>query len=204
MKKIALIATLLLFSASWIYCQEWKTIIAKKDFVSRGAMIRESGDDYYARLMMGKLVMKTARSDGMERRLWLFKNALLDNDYIVEMSIAQTDHSSDYFGLFWGSDNTECGCSFLVSTERCFVAFRDTSAENSDVLAQGDLGDADLSPLGRPDKLRIEKIGDTITFLVNGTKVGQCQATGLFGPYFGVVVDGNQAIEVDDVLVQVR
>jgi hypothetical protein len=204
MKKIFVIAVLLVFSGSWIYCQEWKTIIAKKDFVSRGAMFRETTDTYYARLAMGKMVLKTTKSDGMANRLWLFKNASLDNDYIIEMSIAQTDSSSEYFGLFWGSDNAERACSFLVSTKRTFLALRDTSAEKTDVLAQGDLGDADMSALGRPDKLRIEKMGDSLTFLVNGTKVGQCQSAGLFGSYFGVEVNGNQAIEVDDVLVQVR
>ena len=44
MKKIFVIATLLVFSGSWIYFQEWKTIIAKKDFVSRGAMFAFGSD----------------------------------------------------------------------------------------------------------------------------------------------------------------
>jgi len=198
------VAALLLLGCSWIHGQDWTTIIARKDLVSRGAMFRETTDTYYARLAGGKMVLKTVKSDGMVNGFWLFDNATLDDEYIIEMSITQVEPSGEYFGLFWGYDGEEKSCTFVVSARKEFMAARFTGGEDYEILAKGDLGGAQLRPLKQPNRLRIEKTADQLTFLVNGTQVAQCPSAEPFGSYFGIEVYGNQSVEVDDVLVQVR
>jgi hypothetical protein len=167
-------------------------------------MFRETTDTYYARLMGGRMVLKTVKSDDRVIDFWLFDNATLDNEYIIEMSITQVEPSDEYFGLFWGYDGSEKSCSFVVSARKASIAGRFLGGEEYEILAQGDLGGAKLRPLKQPNRLRIEKTGDQLTFLVNGTQVAHCPSAGLFGLYFGIEVYGNQSVEVDDVLVQVR
>lgn len=141
--------------------------------------------------------------DGTTKSLRVDKKINPLYDYSIEMKITQVSGiDNNGFGIQWGHKSWDDYYKFIISTNDYILCNGYANDEKVDIQKWLKMEDASIiKPMGEPNILKIDQIGDKVYFYVNGNKVLTTDKIDIVGTYLGPVVADSMRVKVDYIKV---
>ena len=155
----------------------------------------EAGDSMTIKIAEGKYKMQLVYKPG---GMTFSAVAATDfsNDFILEATFRQIGGENNKgIGIFWGHDSKTARENNFCFASTGYVRSW-TSDETKESLRQWVT--AAVKPIGQDNKLRVEKTGTKLKYILNGATVLDRDNFITFGNKIGVVLYGNMEVWMDD------
>jgi len=134
---------------------------------------------------------------------WIWKKFPLTAkiSYSIEVKIRQVSGQDDSeYGIVWGAKGSvQRNYNFTITSDRKFSVLG--SKDSKSIVWKKETLSNNIKTKGSFNTLLIKKIGNTVTFYINGLSVFQHQSERLFGQLTGFVVGPESKFEIDHIKV---
>jgi hypothetical protein len=124
----------------------------------------------------------------------------LDNkrNYSIETEVVHLSGTDQFpMGLVFASKDRNDNYYFAISANGNFIFVQRQQGIYSQAIINWTFSDAIVPGANRPNKLRIEKRNDTLTFKINGQQVGQIFMVPPMGNQIGFYMENAQSVAFD-------
>ena len=157
-------------------------------------------DNSSAKVNMGTYLITRKSSSGTSNFMkYLFMNA--STDYYIESAMTQqTGVTNNGFGLLWGAQDGSNIYFFNIASDGYFCAYGYNNGIYIYLIPWRKLNN--IKPLGKENKLAVQRKGSHLYFYVNDVRAGECEDNQIKGPYLGFSVNMNMSVAARYILVK--
>lgn len=122
-------------------------------------------------------------------------------DFDIDVKLRQVSGATNQgFGVTWAASSTQNANSLVVNSGGNYKVYTWRDGRQRDVLPW--TPSQDIPPMGTWFTLTVRKRGSGMSLLINGGTVAGFDGLDIEGALFGLVVNGQMVVEVDEVVIR--